>query len=136
MKRSEVQEKYKWDLDSIIKGSEWEPAFAALSAEKESVAKYRGKLGDKAMLLACLREESDVSIRLENLYVYAKMKQDEDTALAWPLCTCAEATPYTAIFGTWMIKYNKVLSDKLNDATAINEIYSFPSYVRKEMGIE
>lgn len=82
MKRSEVQEKYKWDLDSIIKGSEWEPAFAALSAEKESVAKYRGKLGDKAMLLACLREESDVSIRLENLYVYAKMKQDEDTALA------------------------------------------------------
>ena len=60
----------------------------------------------------------------------------EDTALAWPLCTCAEATPYTAIFGTWMIKYNKVLSDKLNDATAINEIYSFPSYVRKEMGIE
>ena len=82
MKRSEIESKYKWNLDSIIKGSEWESAFTALSAEKNAVAKYRGKLGEKDALLACMREETDLSIRLENLYVYAKMKQDEDTALA------------------------------------------------------
>ena len=82
MKRSEIEAKYKWNLDSIIKGSEWETAYAALSAEKDAVAKYRGKLRDKSTLSDCLREESDLSIRLENLYVYAKMKQDEDTALA------------------------------------------------------
>ena len=82
MKRCEVEAKYKWNLDSIIKGSEWESAFAALSADKDAVAEYRGKLKDKAVLLACLRKESDLMIRLENLYVYAKMKQDEDTALA------------------------------------------------------
>ena len=82
MKRSEIESKYKWNLDSIIKGSEWESAFTALSSEKDAVAKYRGKLGEKGALLACMREETDLSIRLENLYVYAKMKQDEDTALA------------------------------------------------------
>jgi len=82
MKRSEIEEKYKWDLDSIIKGAEWEISFSVLSDEKDALLKYRGKLADKAMLLACLEEESKLSIRLENLYVYAKMKQDEDTALA------------------------------------------------------
>ncbi|MBQ7713233.1 MAG: oligoendopeptidase F [Clostridia bacterium] len=82
MKRSEIDSKYKWNLDSIIKGSEWESAFTALFSEKDAVAKYRGKLGEKGALLACMREETDLSIRLENLYVYAKMKQDEDTALA------------------------------------------------------
>ena len=82
MKRSEIEAKYKWNLDSIIKGSEWEEAFTSLSAEKDAMVKYRGKLADKATLLACMKEESAISIRLENLYVYAKMKQDEDTALA------------------------------------------------------
>ncbi|MBO4472275.1 MAG: oligoendopeptidase F [Clostridia bacterium] len=82
MKRSEIEEKYKWDLDSIIKAAEWEISFSVLSDEKDALKKYRGKLKDKSTLLACFKEESNLSIRLENLYVYAKMKQDEDTALA------------------------------------------------------
>jgi hypothetical protein len=57
----------------------------------------------------------------------------EDTALAWPLCSCGESTPYTAIFGTWNMKYSKQLSAKLNDVTKITEVYPFPAYVRKEM---
>ena len=82
MKRSEVNEKYKWNLDSVMKGSEWEDAYRSLVADRDLLAKYRGKLGDPETLLAALREESDLSIRIENLYVYAKMRQDEDTALA------------------------------------------------------
>ena len=82
MKRSEVESKYKWDLSSIVRAEEWEDAFRALSAEKNALAKYVGKLKDKSVLLACMKEENAISIRMENLYVYAKMKQDEDTALA------------------------------------------------------
>ena len=82
MKRSEVEAKYKWNLDSVVKASEWEDLFAALSAQKDALSLYRGKLKDKATLLACMKEESALSIRLENLYVFAKMKQDEDTALS------------------------------------------------------
>ena len=82
MKRSEVKQAYKWDLDSVMKGEEWESTFADLSQKKNSLDRYRGKLAEKAALLSCLREESKISLCMENLYVYAKMKQDEDTALA------------------------------------------------------
>ena len=57
----------------------------------------------------------------------------EETALAWPLCECAEAAPYTAVFGTWTLKFNKSLSAKLNDATKITEVYSFPGYVKSRL---
>ena len=82
MKRSEVKAAYKWNLDSVMKAADWEDAYRALFAEKESLEAYRGKLRDKKQLLACLKAESDLSLRLENLFVYAKMKQDENTALA------------------------------------------------------
>ena len=82
MKRTEVDAKYKWNLDSVMRAEEWEEAFRSLSAEKNSLAKYMGKLKDKSVLLACMKEENALAIRMENLYVYAKMKQDEDTALA------------------------------------------------------
>ena len=82
MKRSEVSEQYKWNLDSIMPAGTWEEAFASLSADKDALKKYMGKLKDRATLLACMKEESALSLRIENLYVYAKMTQDEDTALA------------------------------------------------------
>ena len=81
MKREEVKDCYKWNLDSIMKGTEWEDAYRSLLADKDVFEKYRGKLGDPELLLSALREESAVSLRIENLYVYAKMKQDENTAL-------------------------------------------------------
>ena len=82
MKRSEVKAEYKWNLDSIMRADEWEDAFRSLSEEKDSLAKYAGRLKDKATLLACLKEKSALSLRIENLFVFAKMTQDEDTALA------------------------------------------------------
>ena len=82
MKRSEVKDCYKWNLDSVMRAEEWEKAFASLSENKNALSKYVGKLKDKDALLACLKEESDLSLRIENLYVYAKMKQDENTAIA------------------------------------------------------
>ena len=82
MKRSEVAEKDKWNLDSVMKADAWEDNYRALSADKDSLAKYRGTLKKRENLLACLKAESEISLRLENLYVFAKMKQDEDTALS------------------------------------------------------
>lgn len=58
--------------------------------------------------------------------------EHEDSVLAWPLCSCAGTTPYTAISGTWNIKLNKTLSARLNDVTKITEIYAFPSYVTSQ----
>lgn len=82
MKRSEVNEKYKWNLDSVMRADSWEEAFRSLSADKNALSQYVGTLKEKTALLACLKLESELSLRIENLYVYAKMKQDENTALA------------------------------------------------------
>ena len=81
MKRSEVKAQYQWKLDSIMREDEWENAYRSLVADKDVLKKYVGTLKDKASLLACLKEESALSLRIENLYVFAKMKQDENTAL-------------------------------------------------------
>ena len=82
MKRSDVKPEYKWNLDSIMKRDEWEDAFRRLVEEKDSLAAYAGRLKDRDVLLACLRASSAISLRIENLYVFAKMTQDENTALA------------------------------------------------------
>ena len=55
------------------------------------------------------------------------------SAEAWALCSCAMPTNLTAAFGSWKIKYNKNLSKKLNDVTAITSVYTFPSYVSAMM---
>lgn len=79
MKRSEVQEKYKWDLSSYFKDDK--SFFAEYEKLKEDVGvllKYKGKLNNKSVLLECLREEEAYSKRLEILYVYAALKTKED----------------------------------------------------------
>ncbi|MBQ9370301.1 MAG: oligoendopeptidase F [Clostridia bacterium] len=82
MKRSEVAAKYKWNLDSILPADHWEEEYESLVKAKDALKKYEGTLADKKMLLACFKEETEISVKVENLYVYAKMKQDENTALA------------------------------------------------------
>lgn len=60
----------------------------------------------------------------------------EEAALAWAICQCAAATDKTTAFGTWNIKYNGGLANRLREATAITSVYSFPSYVTAAMGIK
>ena len=57
----------------------------------------------------------------------------EEAALAWAMCACADASEKTTAFGTWNIKYNRSLSDRLRDSTSITDVYSFPSYVKAAM---
>lgn len=59
--------------------------------------------------------------------------EEEVSAEAWALCSCAMPTNLTAAFGSWKLKYNKNLSKKLNDVTSITSVYSFPSYVSAMM---
>ena len=54
-------------------------------------------------------------------------------AQAWALCTCAAPSDKTAAFGNWTLKYNKNLSKRLNDVTAITAVYTFPTYVTAAM---
>lgn len=79
IKRSEIDSKYKWNLNDIVNGDEaWEKLFEEAKSEIHVCDKYRGKLGDEKELLACLNDESELSLKIEKLFTYARMKRDED----------------------------------------------------------
>jgi len=80
MKRSEVENKYKWELTHVLASDEeWEKLFAALKTDMPAISAYMGKLGNKDDLLSCFKERDKLGLSLEKLYGYAHMKSDEDT---------------------------------------------------------
>lgn len=79
--RDEIRPEFKWNLEDIIDGTEkWEEIFKNTDSRKDICLKYKGKLRDRKMLLDCLIDETSLTRELDKLYVYAKMKSDEDTA--------------------------------------------------------
>jgi len=68
---------------------------------------------------------------------FCSAEEDEadevDFAAAWNFCDCAEFgdSDFTAVSGTWSIKYNASLSKKLRNSTSILEVYKkFPGAVK------
>ena len=79
--RSEVPEELTWDLRDIFPSDEaWHAEYDALAAVPEEIAAFRGTLGRSAEdLLAWMRLQDALSIRLTKLLGYASCKGDEDT---------------------------------------------------------
>jgi oligoendopeptidase F len=78
--RSEVDERYKWDLEAIYPSVEaWEEAFSRVEAGLGALSLFSGKVtGSSASLLSYLREDEALSEELGKLYAYANMKSHED----------------------------------------------------------
>lgn len=79
--RNEIEEKYQWDLTTIFATDElWEEELATLHAEVEKAKDFAGHLLDSAKTFLDISEtQLAISRRLEKLYVYASMKNDQDT---------------------------------------------------------
>ena len=82
--RHEIQEKYTWDLTSIFADDQaWREEFASLEADVAKAADLEGQLLESAQRLLDITElQLGLMRRLEKLFVYASMKQDEDTRVA------------------------------------------------------
>lgn len=83
-KRSEVALELTWDLTKIFAtNAEFEVAFAQVAKAAEDFEQYKGTLGNSAQaFLAALTAMLELDRQLEVVYVYASMKNDEDTANA------------------------------------------------------
>lgn len=83
-KRSEVALELTWDLTKIFAtDAEFEVAFAQVAKESEDFERYKNTLGDGAKaFLTALTAMLELDRQLEVVYVYASMKNDEDTANA------------------------------------------------------
>lgn len=105
-KRSEVDEKYTWDLTDIYPTDEdWERDFEKFSALPEKIAAYKGRLGSSAdTLLEFLKLSDEISVLCDSLANYAQRKSDEDTTVS---------------------KYQAMTARLMNGYVAINSAGSF-----------
>lgn len=82
-KRSEIEEKYKWNLEDLIPSEE---ALATLIKELETgipvYETYKGRLGESAERLAeYLAFDGAMDQKFARLFAYAQQKSDEDTSV-------------------------------------------------------
>jgi oligoendopeptidase F len=79
--RSEIADKYKWDLTGIFKSdADWHAAKDAISLKIKDVEKFKGTLtGSAAKLLSCLEFNSQLNKEATRLFIYAGMNSDLDT---------------------------------------------------------
>ena len=84
LQRNEINEKDTWDLSTIFETDQkWEEELALLTENTKEAASLEGHLLDSAESLLNITERYlDLSRRLEKLYVYAHMKNDQDTRVA------------------------------------------------------
>lgn len=99
--RSELDNKYKWDLSSIIKDeSELDTIFNNIKSKFGEISNYRSKLNDEKALLACLNFETEISVQIGNLLVYTRMRLDEDGSNMYIQGLCDQAEQLSVNFSS------------------------------------
>lgn len=80
MKRSEINEKYKWKIEDIYQTDK--DFYADLKVVESDISfdEFRNKLNDEAVLFSCYKKLYNLLAVLEKLSVYAMMKRDENGA--------------------------------------------------------
>ncbi len=85
LERKDVPENLKWKVTDVFENEDaWEQEYKQIEAEYASFdfSKFKGKLNDKATLLACFGYSDTLSRRLEKLYLYAHLCHDTDVRVA------------------------------------------------------
>lgn len=79
--RSEIADKYKWDLTTIYKTDEdWETDMAAIEAMIPNLKGFEGKISQSPNdLIAYFQASEEISKKFGNVAVYASLSYDQDT---------------------------------------------------------
>lgn len=81
MLRCEIDDNFKWDLSPIVDGNDaWEKLYTSLESEYKVLSEFKGKLNDSDNIYNCLIADDKISLLIERLYVYARMRRDEDAS--------------------------------------------------------
>lgn len=116
LKRADVPQEFTWDLTPVFANDDaWFAEYEALKALPERISEYRGTLGKSAKdLLAFLKLEDEVTLRVGALFGYASCKGDEDTSNNFYQDMRGKAT------GTW-VNISGALSFATPEIMAIDE---------------
>ncbi len=79
--RSEVDEDYTWDLESIYAtDDDWEDAYETIAERVDDLEAYEGRVTDDAeTLLDVLELRDEIMREVSTVAAYARMRRDEDT---------------------------------------------------------
>ena len=83
--RTEMPEATKWHLEDIFSDNDqWEKEFAHVEKLLGEGKKFEGHLADApATLITCFEWLDDLSLQIEEVYAYARMRRDEDNRNAY-----------------------------------------------------
>lgn len=81
-KRSEINSEYKWDIEKMYPDeTDWEKDLAASEKFAAEYNGFAGRLTESAeTLLEAFEKRDDIWLVVERVYVYARMKKDEDNS--------------------------------------------------------
>ena len=127
--RNEIDKKYKWSIETMYNMDfVWERDYCEVKDAAAELAGYKGRLGESAeTLLEFLDKRSAAWRTLEHLYVFARMKRDEDNREPKYQALCEKAQ-----------KLSVILSESLSFfAPEIMEVprETLNQFVREEMGL-
>ncbi|MGO4529215.1 oligoendopeptidase F [Paenibacillus sp. 2TAF8] len=81
LKRSEVPAEHTWKLEDLFADQKaWDQEYEEVSSMLKKASEFQGKLNQPDVLKASFEFEDEIGLKLERLFVYARMHQDEDTA--------------------------------------------------------
>ena len=83
LKRSEIDDTYKWNLYDIIESEEaWEELYGETERRAPEITEHKGKLVDSDSVYECMMLNDELGLMVERLYVFASMKVHEDESVA------------------------------------------------------
>ena len=83
-KRSEIETKNKWDIEAMYENDEvWEADYRQAEEMATDFTSFAGHLAEsEKTLLRAFKARDEMWQKVEKVYVYARMKKDEDTRVA------------------------------------------------------
>ena len=129
--RDEIDDQYKWKIEEMYDSEEaWNADCAeVLRLSGEFFNQYSGKLGESAkVLLSALQMKDRILQIAERVYVYARMKRDEDNRAAAYQAMCDKAQ-------SLMAKVSAAMSFFTPELLAVPE-ETLRGFLKQEKGLE
>lgn len=78
--RDQIDSQYKWNIEAMYSDEEdWKRDYQIVEEKAKDFVQYSGRLGESPqLLLEALQKKDNIWLILERVYVYARMKKDED----------------------------------------------------------
>ncbi|MBO4991339.1 MAG: oligoendopeptidase F, partial [Firmicutes bacterium] len=131
--RSEIPQEFKWDIEDMFASEEqWEQAMKKALELGEKFGAFSGHLGESGSgLLAAMQERDALWQTAEKVYVYARMKRDEDNRVASAQAMTdkaqsmlAKISAATAFFTPELLEVPRETIDRFMETTEGLRIYA------------